>query len=142
MWKIGKVSKTQLIITIMKSLLTFQKFSWNFLGIVQTSSVRLRWTLVYVRNLEMYRKIQHKFSFFVKSEIQYKLNFADVSIFHTCVITITKFLRGSRNFDTDYYFSKPNRQWTMSCKIFTVMEIHDFFVNFFVKFDRIQNFTP
>ena len=26
-----------------------------------------------------------------------KLNFADISVFHTCVITITKFLRGFRN---------------------------------------------
>ena len=87
--KNGNISKIQLITLIMKSFLTFRKFSRIFLGIVQTSSVRLRWTLVCMRNLKMYGKVQHKFLFFVKSEIQYKLNFADISIFDTCVITVT-----------------------------------------------------
>ena len=40
----------------------FQKFSQIFMGIGQTSSVMLRWTLVLMKNLECYQKVQHKFS--------------------------------------------------------------------------------
>ena len=115
--------------TITKSFRSFKKISRIFLGIGETSSVWLIWTLVNMRNLEMYRKVQHKFSFFVKSE-KNKLNFADISIFHNCVITITKFFRRFKKFYTDYYISKPNRQWTMSSKILTVTEINDFFCPF------------
>ena len=63
-----------------------QKISQMFLGIGLTSSVMLRWTLVPMKNLETYQKVQHKFSLWCEI-----LNFENCHFLRYCTFKISTF---------------------------------------------------